>query len=181
MSKKNEVQSEERTIIGKIVAAHGINGMMLILPLTDYPERFFSMKELVLDKPGRPRSTLKVKCITPYQGKGTLFLQADGVNDRDMAEILKGSLISIPPEDRIELGEDEYWTDDIVEISVVDETTGNLLGKVEEILFTGSNDVYLLRSADGKLRPIPAVGSTVKNVDVKNGTMTVVVPEGLWD
>lgn len=181
MSKKSESESEERTIIGKIIGAHGINGMMLILPLTDYPERFFAMTELVLDKQGARRKTLKVKSIKPYEGKGTLFLQAEGVTDRDTAEIIKGSLITIPAEERVELAEDEYWTDDIVGISVVDETTGSLLGNVEEIIFTGSNDVYLLRSADGKLRPIPAVKDAVKDVDVKSGVMTVVVPEGLWD
>lgn len=181
MSKKDEAKSGERTIIGKIVGAHGINGMMLILPLTDYPERFFSMKELVLDKPGKPRKTLKVKRIAPYEGKGTLFLQAEGVTDRDMAETIKGSVVTIPAEDRVELPEDEYWIDDIVGMTVTEETTGDTLGKVEEIIFTGSNDVYLVRTADGKLQPIPAVGGAVKNVDIENGTMSVVIPEGLWD
>lgn len=181
MSKKNEPEPAERTIIGKITGAHGINGMMLILPLTDFPERFFEMKELVLDKPGKPRRTLAVKKITPYLGKGTLFLQVEGVADRDAAEELKGSVITIPREERVQLSEDEYWTDDIVGISVIEEITGNLLGRVEEIIFTGSNDVYLVRSEDGKLCPIPAVADAVKSVDVPNGTMTVAVPEGLWD
>lgn len=181
MSKKNEAESGERTIIGKIIGAHGINGMMLILPLTDYPERFFTMKELVLDKPGRPRKTLKVRKIAPYEGKGTLFLQAEGVTDRDIAETIKGSVVTIPAEDRVELAEDEYWIDDIVGITVIEETTKETLGKVEEIIFTGSNDVYLVRTADGKLQPIPAIGDAIKSIDVKSGTMAVVIPEGLWD
>lgn len=181
MSKKNEAASGERTIIGKVVGVHGVNGTMLILPLTDYPERFFAMKELVLDKPGKPRRTLKVKKIAPYEGKGTLFLQAEGVTDRDQAEAVKGSVITVADEERVELSQDEYWIDDIVGMSVTEEATGKLLGTVEEIIFTGSNDVYLVRTGDGKLLPIPATGDAVRGVDVKNGTMTVVIPEGLWD
>lgn len=181
MSKKSEAESGERTIIGKVVGAHGINGTMLILPLTDYPERFFAMKELVLDKPGKPRRTLKVIKITPYEGKGTLFLQAEGVTDRDLAEMVKGSVITVADEERVGLSEDEYWIDDIVGMAVTEEATGELLGTVEEIIFTGSNDVYLIRTGDGKLLPLPATGDVIKAVDVENGTMTAVIPEGLWD
>lgn len=181
MSKKSESDFEERTVIGKITGVHGINGTMLIFPLTDYPERFFTMKELTLDKPGKPRRTLKVKKITPYEGKATLFLWAEGVTDRDAAEALKGSIITVAASERAELAEDEYWMDDIVGISVVDEITGETLGKVEEIIFTGSNDVYLVRCGDGKSRPIPATADAVKSVDVKEGIMTVAIPEGLWD
>jgi len=181
MSKKNEAMPGKRTTIGKIVGAHGINGMMLIFPLTDFPERFFNMKELVADKPGRPRRTLEVKSIRPYEGKGTLFFEAYGVTDRDAAEALKGSIITIAAEDRVELSEDEYWTDDIVGISVVEAATGKPLGRVEEIIFTGSNDVYMVRTGDGKLQPLPAIGDAVKNVDVEKSVMTVVIPEGLWD
>lgn len=181
ISKKSEAGSGKRTVIGKVVGAHGINGSMLILPLTDYPERFFAMKELVLDKPGKPRRTLKVIKITPYEGKDTLFLQAEGVTDRDQAETVKGSVITVADEERVELSEDEYWIDDIVGLAVIEEVTNRPLGRVEEIIFTGSNDVYLVRTGDGKLQPIPATGDAVKDVDVKKGVITVVIPEGLWD
>jgi ribosomal 30S subunit maturation factor RimM len=50
-SKKSEARPEERVTIGKIVGVHGVGGTMLILPLTDHPERFFSMKKLTLEKP----------------------------------------------------------------------------------------------------------------------------------
>lgn len=181
MSKKSETVSGDRIIIGKVTGAHGINGVMLVLPLTDYPERFFTMKELVLDKSGRPRRTLKVLTIAPYEGKGTLFLQAEGVTDRDQAEMVKGSIITVAAEERVDLSEDEYWIDDIVGITVTEDATDATLGEVEEIIFTGSNDVYLIRTAEGKLLPIPATGDAIKDIDAENGVMKVVIPEGLWD
>lgn len=181
MSKKNEAAPEGRTIIGKIVGAHGINGTMLLLPLTDYPERFFDMKTIDLNQPGKPRKTLKVRKLAPYEGKGTFFFQAEGVNDRDAAELRKGSFVTIADDERVELEEDEYWIDDLVGLSVVENGSGRKLGTVEEVMLTGSNDVYLIRTPEGKLLPIPAVAEAIGSVDVETGTITVTVPEGLWD
>ena len=74
MSKKSEESSEKRVVIGKIVGVHGVNGTMLLLPLTDYPDRFLKMKKLTLERPGAPIQTVSVKKITPYVGKETFFL-----------------------------------------------------------------------------------------------------------
>lgn len=181
MSKKTELDSSKRTTIGKIVGAHGINGTLLILPLTDYPDRFFDMEELVLEKQGKPVHTLTVRRIWPYEGKGTFFLQASGITDRETAETFKGSIITVAEDERIELPEDEYWIDDIVGLRAVENGTARELGILEEIMFTGSNDVYMIRTPEGALKPIPAMAEAVNSVDIADGTITVTIPEGLWD
>ena len=181
MSKRTETNSAQRTTIGKIVGAHGINGTMLILPLTDYPERFFDMEELVLEKQGKPMQTLTIRRIWPYEGKGTFFLQASGIIDRELAETLKGSVITVTDDERVELPEDEYWIDDIVGLKAVENGTGRELGVLEEIMFTGSNDVYMIRTPEGALKPIPAMADAVNSVDIAGGVITVTIPEGLWD
>ncbi len=181
MSKKSEVHSGERVAVGKIVGVHGVGGTMLILPLTDYPERFFKMKKLTLEKPGVPSRTVSVKKIFPYEGKDTLFLTLTDVNDRTAAEAFKGSIITVAKEERTDLSEDEYWIDDIIGIRVLDNSTGAELGILEEVIRTGSNDVYLVRTAEGKLKPIPALAEAIKRVDTEEGIMLAAVPEGLWD
>ena len=181
MSKKTEVNQGERTIIGKIVGTHGVNGTMLILPLTDYPDRFFDMEELVLENPGKPGIVLKVRRIAPYVGKGTFFLQAEGVKDKEQAELYRGSVITVSDDDRVELPDDEYWIDDMIGLSVVEFGTERELGTLEEIMFTGSNDVYMVKSPEGTLKPLPAIGEVINKVDIEAGTITVSIPEGLWD
>ncbi|MBQ0055394.1 MAG: 16S rRNA processing protein RimM [Synergistaceae bacterium] len=173
--------NSERVVIGKIAAAHGVKGTMLIFPLTDFPERFLDMEELVLEKPGKTSRTLKVKSIAPYSGKGTFFLNAEGINSMDEAELLKGSLITVDKSERVELSENEFWTDDLKGMKVLDSETGEALGKLEEIMETGSNDVYLIRTADGSLKPLPAIKTAVQRVDVGGKTLYASVPEGLWD
>ena len=99
----------------------------------------------------------------------------------DEAELLKGSLITVDKSERVELSENEFWTDDLKGMKVLDSETGEELGKLEEIMETGSNDVYLIRTADGSLKPLPAIRTAVQRVDVGSKTLYASVPEGLWD
>ncbi|MCD7876589.1 MAG: ribosome maturation factor RimM [Cloacibacillus porcorum] len=181
MSKKTEGASAGRYEIGKIVGVHGVRGDMLLLPQTDFPERFLGMKELDVTVAGKPMRTFKVRRIEPYEGKNTFFLRLQGVEDRDAAETLKGALITVAEDERVELEEDEYWLDDIIGLAVFDNATGGRLGEVTEVICTGSNDVYVVKPPEGASKAIPAVADVIEKVDVANGTMTVNIPEGLWD
>lgn len=180
MSKKSEA-GDKRITIGKIVGTHGVNGKMTILPLTDYPERFYDMEELVLEMPGKPTRTLKIKGVSPYEGKGLFFLRAEGVNDKETAETYKGSVITVAKDERVELPEDEFWIDDLIGLEVTDNASGDVLGTIEEVMQTGSNDVYMVRTPDGTMKPIPAMQEVVNKVDLENRKILVTIPEGLWD
>ena len=169
MSKKTDPSLEGRCEIGKIAAAHGVRGDMLLIPLTDFPERFIGMKHLDISLPGKPVKSWKVRRLEPYEGKNTFFLH------------LQGASVTVPKDERVELEEDEYWLDDIIGLAVLDASTGENLGRVSEIIQTGSNDVYVVKTPDGKEKPVPATGDAIVSVDVAGGTMTVNIPEGLWD
>lgn len=180
MSKKTDKHSA-RTIIGKIVGTHGIKGTMLLLPLTDYPERFFDMTELVVEMPENKSRTLKILEIAPYTGKETLFLKVEGVTDKEQASLLKSGLITVSQDERVELPNDEYWIDDLIGLRVVEESTGKELGTLNEVLTTGSNDVFLVDTVDGGIKPIPATTDSVKKISLTDRIMTVTIPEGLWN
>ena len=57
-------------------------------------------------------------------------------------------------------------------------TEGEFLGRVEEILFTGSNDVYVVRDGDQEVL-IPAISSFVREVDIGQKRLIVHLIEGL--
>ena len=61
-------------------------------------------------------------------------------------------------------------------LTVYDEEN-NELGTVENVLRTGSNDVYVVRSEDGREILIPALRSVVGEIDVPGGRMTVRFPQ----
>ncbi|MDR3165825.1 MAG: ribosome maturation factor RimM, partial [Synergistaceae bacterium] len=89
--------------------------------------------------------------------------------------------ITISPEERVELPEGEYWIDSLIGLDVIDDESGVYLGSVEEIMNTGSNDVYQVRTEDGSLKLIPAIQDVIRAISLKHGIMRVKLLEGLWD
>ena len=58
-------------------------------------------------------------------------------------------------------------------------TDGEKLGVINDIIFTGANDVYVIKNDDGKELLVPAIKDCIVNVDIENKTMTVKLLEGL--
>ncbi|MFA0888613.1 MAG: ribosome maturation factor RimM [Synergistales bacterium] len=168
--------------IGRICGGHGLDGELRIQPLTDFPERFVGMERLRLFHPdGREWRDLHPTRFRLLEGKGLLLAMTEEITDRTAADLLKGALVKVSPEERVALPEGQYWIDDLLGLVVRDEETGEKLGVVEEILQTGSNDCYMVRTSEGKLRPLPAIRDVVRKVDLEARTMSVSLLEGLWD
>ena len=170
-----------RVQIGIIVGAHGIQGAIRVHPTTDYPERFMDMKALVAEHPSKPPVKLEVTGIKFHEGKGQVLVTAEGVNDRDAAEALKGRVITVAPDERVELPKGEYWIDSLIGLDVIDDGSGEHLGKLEEVMSTGGNDVYLIRANDGSQKLIPAIADVIREIAPEKGAMRINVLEGLWD
>ena len=55
---------------------------------------------------------------------------------------------------------------------------GKPMGRITDILPTGSNDVYLVNGPHGEIL-IPAIEDVVKSVDIEKGQMVVQIIDGL--
>jgi len=173
---------QEMTVIGRVCGEHALGGELRILPLTDFPERFLDMGTLRLFHPdGREWCELRPTGFRFLEGKGLLLARTAEVTDRTSADLLKGALVKVPLEERVLLPEGHYWIDDLLGLDVRDTLTGEHLGKVEEVLQTGSNDCYMVRTPEGKLRALPAIKEVVREIDLAGGVMQVNLLEGLWD
>jgi 16S rRNA processing protein RimM len=108
------------------------------------------------------------------------LLKIEGCDDRSTAETLQKYLVQIPFEESLPLDEGEYYEHQIVGLAVWTEA-GERLGLVDEILYTGANDVYVVRSDLDSRRPIliPAIADVVQAVDLEGGRLVVTLPPGL--
>lgn len=158
-----------RIVIGRVGAAHGIHGDLRIIPLTDFPERFSALREVMVGD-----ELLHVAHVKP-QGKNFLMRFRE-YTVREDAQRLTGRLLTVARAEAAPLDEGEYYVFDIVGLTVYDEED-NELGSVENVLHTGSNDVYAVRSEDGRELLIPALRAVVQSIDVPSGRMTVRLPE----
>ena len=183
----NRGRKRDRIQIGRIIGAHGVRGEIRIVPTTDYPERFFGMKTLRAEFYGEPGTSpkppvlLEVTGIRPHEGKGQVLVTADGIDGKDSADALKGYVITVAPDERVELAEGEYWVDSLIGLDVVDDDGGEYLGKIEDVMSTGSNDVYRVKTGDGKTKLIPAIEDVVRSISLDEGVIRIHVMEGLWD
>ncbi|HAU32624.1 MAG TPA: 16S rRNA processing protein RimM [Desulfotomaculum sp.] len=161
-------------IIGKVIGTYGNRGWVRVLPLTDFPERFFKMDRVILSK-GNLEKEYFISEVK--QHKNYLLIDFQGISDMNAAELLVGALLQVTREQLVKLPADNYFIFDIIGLFVYTETS-EYLGKIEDVLHTGANDVYVVRK-DQLLLLIPALKQVVKKIDLENCRMIVKLPEGL--
>jgi len=166
-------------VIGKILSPHGIGGMVKVYPYSDFPDRVQLLQDVELEL----RSIRRLYSVEKASVHGNYWLiKFRGIDCRDRAEELRGSLVRIPREERLPLPEETYYYDQLEGLQVYD-MSGNLLGKVVEVVPGGGHDqVLIARSGEkDKTNLIPAVKDFIKQVNLAEGIMVVELPEGMLD
>ena len=157
--------------VGKIVNTHGIKGNLKVVSHSDDPDKFFNLERVVIDGTDFE--------IEHAQGnKQFILLKLKGIDDMNAAIKLKGKILQVPESDAMELNEGEYYIRDIYDMEVY-EADGEFLGVISDILFTGANDVYIVKKEGAKDLLIPAIKDCIVDVDVDAKKMTVKLLEGL--
>jgi len=163
--------------VGEVLTTQGNKGEVKVRPLTDDPQRWSELTRVFFCRPGA-REELTVERVRYFRGFVVVkFREINGIAE---AEKLRGGFLWIPLAERRPLPEDSYYHDQILGLSVLDET-GSFLGKVEDIFATGANDVYVVRGGPHGEFFLPALKSVVVAVDLAAGTMKVQLPAGLLD
>lgn len=163
--------------VGMIIGPHGLRGELKVESHSDYPARFDVGNRFWI---GETLEPMEIIASRPHQGQ--LLLTLSGVADRAEAEALRGEWVFIRDEDAAALEEDTYYVHDIVG-AAVQTTDGRLLGVVQDVLFTGANEVYVVVSPDTPDRELllPAIADVIQEVDLEQGIITVNLLPGLLD
>lgn len=162
-------QSEDRIIVGKIGKAHGLKGEARIISLTDFPERFFDMKKITI-------GDRDYKIDSVREDAKSVLMKFENINSPEEVSLLRGKLLTVDKKDAAPLEEGEYYIFDIIGLSVYDKT-GEILGEVVNVLRTGSNDVYEVKSETGRDMLVPALKKVVNEIDVSGKKMIVDLSE----
>lgn len=162
-----------------MVGVHGIRGSLKVHSYAESMSIYKAEEGIRLALPDGSVRTMTIQWVKPH-GR-VLLMTLDEVADRSQAESLIGSTLFVDRACLPALEEDTYYWSDLVGLRVYD-TAGVHLGRLDEVIPTPGNDIYVVRGEqEGQPREmlIPAIGDVVLKIDLEGKTMIVDPPEGL--
>jgi 16S rRNA processing protein RimM len=167
-------------VVGRVIKAHGVAGEVAVDVRTDDPEtRFAAGAELrVRSKSGGERRYV-VESAREHSGR--LLVRLTGVDDRNAADALRGSLFLVDTEDLPPIDDpDEFYDHQLEGLRVVT-TDGQLIGNVAEVLHTAAGELLAVTSETGAEVLVPFVSAIVTDVSLADQTIEIDPPEGLLE
>lgn len=166
---------QKRLEVGQIVNTFGVKGFVKIYPYVNDVRRFDDLKKVYINIK-KELKELEIEEVKYH--KNMVLVKFKGIDDMDSAEKLRNAYVEIDRKDAIPLEEGQYFIVDLLGLEVYSDE-GNLLGKLNDIFNTGSNDVYEVKDELGKTILLPGIPEVIKEVDLENGKIIVHILEGL--
>ena len=156
--------------IGKIERTFGVRGEVFVRSLSDVPGRFEGLGEVTVARDGGPEERMRVRRCRRV--KGGYILQFEGIPSPEEAARFRGALIQIAPDlPQPPIVPGQYYEFQLIGMVVRDET-GDLLGRLDDILETPGHHVFVVRGEGGE-HLIPATREVVRRIDLAARAMTV--------
>ncbi|TMF49581.1 MAG: 16S rRNA processing protein RimM [Chloroflexi bacterium] len=166
----------EWVTVGQVVALFGVRGELKVRLLTDIPNRFSELDAVYV---GQQHTRHVIESVRPYKGE-MIILKLANFDDANAAEALRNAELQIPLSKVAKLPPDSYYQHDILGLQVLT-LGGKAVGTIVDIIVTGSNDVYVVKTLDGTQQLIPAIKDVIKQIDLIRRTMHIDPIPGLLD
>ena len=156
--------------IGQIVNTHGIKGEVKLNPWTDDIEDLLDL-EVFYDKSGNA-----LEVVNSRIHKNTVIIKFRTITTMNDAEKMKGKTLYT---EKTPLPEGRYYIKDLIGLEAFE--NGEKLGTLTDVFNTGANDIYEVKTTDGKHIYLPVIDGVIGDVDLEKGTIEVMIPDGLLD
>lgn len=158
--------------VGHISGAYGIRGWARIAPYSADAGAMLQVKDWWLDLPDMHN----VKVLQARKQGDEVVALFSGIDNREAAEALRGSVVFISRSHFPALPEDEYYWVDLIGLSVFNRR-GDALGTVKGLIDNGAHPVLqvTVENSENKVREllIPFVDQFIGDVDREGGKITV--------
>lgn len=182
----DDPQQRELLRVCRIGRAQGLKGEVTVQVFTDEPDYRFEPGSLLYTRDGEQ----EFEVAHSRTFKNRWIIHFEGVDDRDAAEALNGTVLygeADDPEDMLE--EDAWYPKDLLglearfaEGNMLGAPAGQTVGKVVDVI---EGAQYLLKirldkPVDGETSTlVPFVDQLVPDIDLENGYLTLDPPGGL--
>lgn len=163
--------------VGVITTTHGIRGEVKVFPTTDDPKRFKKLKAVLLDT-GKERRKMEIESCR-FQ-KNLVILKFKGIDNINDVEQYKKCDLYVSRKNAVTLAPNENFIVDLIGLLVVLED-GTKFGTLVDVIQTGANDVYVVKTEEGKEVLLPAISECILDVNLDTQTVTIHLMKGLVD
>ena len=169
--------SDDLVVIARALRTHGLKGEIVAELLTDFPERFEELEELILVAPSGDRAVVQLEDF--WFQKDRVVLKLAGSDDVESAKQLVGYDFAVNEADRVPLEEDEFydWELEGCTVKVGDKS----IGQVRSVLKTGGTEILVIADDSGKEQLVPLAAEIVVKIDKAARVILIDPPEGLLD
>lgn len=165
--------------VGIVNGTFGVRGELRVVPASDHPDRMQTLAQAQAFIYLRGiRDPYRIRQIE--QRRDLWYLCLDGIETREQAQSLIGGELQIPKHMVLPLPPGEFYIFQIIGLQVESET-GEILGRVVDVLQPGANDVYVMHDLQGREFLIPATKQVVRHIDLQSQRMIVRPLPGLFD
>lgn len=161
--------AERLIVVGKILGAHGVKGLVKLASFTSEPEDIAAYGP-VSDKAGKREWKLKLQSFNKDH-----FIVDLGLKDRNEAEAMRGTEVCVPRAKLPKAKKGEYYYADLIGLDV--RVDGKAYGKVAEVANYGAGDILAIEKARGGIEMFIFSEAVVPEVDIEGGYLTLVLPE----
>lgn len=174
-----EPQEDQALVaVARAVRTRGLKGEIVADLLTDFPERFKGLSQLIAVDPEGRRKTVELENYWFHGDR--IVLKLAGFDDPEAARSLINNELTVAEVDRVKLSHDEYYDWELTGC-VVETVAGRLLGRVRELMKTGGVAVLVIADELQHEYLIPLAASIVLDVDLGERRIRIDPPEGLLD
>jgi 16S rRNA processing protein RimM len=163
-----------RILIGKIINAHGVKGLVKITPFCDDPRWIETLGPVYKAETGG--ETLKV-IMKNSAGAKFWLAGVEGITERNGAEALRGTELFIDRDKLPAIKEkNTFYHADLIGLKAIDEN-GLAIGTVIDVVNFGAGDLIEIQPSGGQSFYLPF---TKENITaIKKEIVQIKIPEGL--
>lgn len=147
--------------IGKVVNTFGIKGELKVVSESDFVDYRYAVGKTIFLK---LRNTIKEFKVSSYRvHKGNILITIDKIYDINEVEKYIGADVLANKLDVPPLEDGEFYIDDVVGLDAYDET-GEIIGKVVDVILIPANDLIEIELLNGKKELIPYVDEYILEI-----------------
>lgn len=170
--------NDELKNLGLIVNTKGIDGSLVVV---NCPKGIFLRKNCKVHIGFSDNFTTEYTLSEDFFSQiNKSELSLNEVKTKEQAQTLKEQAFFVLKSDILRDNEDFIFGDEIIDCEVFDIENNVVIGKVIDIWELPANDVWIVETEKGNL-PLPVIEDVVKDIDLTNKRINVVIIEGLMD